>query len=249
VRRGTASSRAGFTLIEAAITVAILALALGVVLASYSTGNAELRRAAGMLSGTIRASYNSASLTGQVHRLAFSFEKDEETGTYQNSMVKVEASEQLLNFDEEQNPLVRGANAGGNATGGFGLGIGDFAFAGRDANELDDQLDALEDAGPPSTLQAILGLKQQAQEESTATFSGTEHDLDLGSSVHVLDIWVQGMSEVASAGVIYLYFFPHGYTQDAVIHLEDDDGAVFTVQVHALTGKTEVFPEYMEVPK
>ena len=124
----------------------------------------------------------------------------------------------------------QGARAAGSQAGGFGLGIGDFAFAGRDANELDDQLDALEDAGPPSTLQAILGINQQAQEDSAATFSGTEHDLDLGGSVHVLDIWVQGMPEVASAGVIYLYFFPHGYTQDAVIHLEDDDGAVFTVQ-------------------
>jgi hypothetical protein len=164
-------------------------------------------------------------------------------------MVKVEASEQLLNFDENHNPLVRGARAAGGQAGGFGLGIGDFAFASRDANELDEQLDALEDAGPPSTLQAILGLKQQAQEESAATFSGTEHDLDLGSGVHVLDIWVQGMSEVASVGVIYLYFFPHGYTQDAIIHVEDDDGAVFTVKEHALTGKTEVFPEYKEVPK
>ena len=64
----------GFTLVEAAITITILALAVGVVLANWGSASADLRRAAGQLSGTIRASYDEAALTGKTVRVVFAFD-------------------------------------------------------------------------------------------------------------------------------------------------------------------------------
>ena len=40
-----------------------------------------------------------------------------------------------------------------------------------------------------------------------------------------------------------------GYTQDALIHLEDSERRVFTIKVSPLTGKTEIVDSYVEVPK
>ena len=66
----------GFTLVEAAITLAILAIAASVVIPSMNRiTRAELRRVSGQLSGMMRTAYDSAALTGQVHRLRFDFEK------------------------------------------------------------------------------------------------------------------------------------------------------------------------------
>lgn len=222
-----------FTLVEAAITVAILALAVGVVLASFGVGRANLRKIAGMLSGTIRATYDNACLTGQTHRLVFSFDKP---------VIRVEATEQLLSFDENQNPLVRGARTQAAAPGL------DFAAMAMTASERDDELDEMEAQGPPSVLQAMLGLAKEGEEGAQASFQNAGHDLPLGDDVHLLDIWVQGMDKPATEGEVYLTFFSQGFTQDAVIHLEAEQD-IFTVKVHALTGKTEVLPEFVEAPK
>jgi general secretion pathway protein H len=238
-----------FTLVEATISVAVLALALSVVLVSFTAARADLRKATGMLTGTIRATYDAASLSGQTYRLKFSFEKDEESGAYMNHTVGVEATDEVLSFDEDSNPLSRGARASADTGMGFGLGLGGFSLGGMDANDVDDQLDEVEDLGPPSALQALVGLGKEGAAETVTSFQSTDHDLDLGDDVHVLDIWTEGMNEPASEGIVYLYFFPHGYTQEAYIHLEDDDDTVFTARVHALTGKVEMFPEYIEVPK
>jgi hypothetical protein len=128
--------------------------------------------------------------------------------------------------------------------------MGGFSMGGMDANDLDDELDEIEDLGPPSALTALIGLGgADAATQTVTSFQSIDKDLDLGSDVHVLDIWTEGMSEPATDGVVYLYFFAHGYTQEAYIHLQDDSDAVFTIRVHALTGKVEMFPEYKEVPK
>ena len=57
------------------------------------------------------------------------------------------------------------------------------------------------------------------------------------------------MGDVTAEGEASLYFFPNGFTQDALIHVENEGGQVFTVKVAALTGKTRVYAEYIEVEK
>ena len=47
-------------------------------------------------------------------------------------------------------------------------------------------------------------------------------------------------------GIVRLIFFANGYTQAAVIHIEDNDKNMFTVQVEALTGRTLITEGYLE---
>ncbi|MBI5509535.1 MAG: prepilin-type N-terminal cleavage/methylation domain-containing protein [Deltaproteobacteria bacterium] len=235
------SKAAGFTLVEAAITVAVLALAVGVVLVNWGSAGAELRRVAGQLAGTVRASYDGAALSGQTYRLVLSFDKP---------VIQVEKTAALLSFDDDQKPLQRGAALAGAANGVgpslSGLLLGAGAKPEADDRDHDDEP---ADDGPPSALQALMGLSKQIDHEAAATFSSAEHDLPLGEEVRLLDVWIRGMGDPIKEGTAYLYFFPSGYTQDAVIHLTNADGAVFSVRVHALTGSTAVVPEYLEPPK
>ena len=49
-------------------------------------------------------------------------------------------------------------------------------------------------------------------------------------------------------GVGYLYFFPLGYTEHAIIYLAEEGGHVYSVEVAPLTGKVTVHDERIEVP-
>jgi len=242
VRPKSSGAMAGFTLVEAAITITILALAVGVVLANWGSASAELRRAAGQLSGTVRASYDEAALTGKTVRIVFAFDKP---------VVQVEGSEALLSFDDEQRPLQRGAGLA-QKSGPVGPSLIGFALGGAMTGKSDGEEKGKksEDDAPPSALQALLGLSKQIdKEEQAPAFSSLGHDLALGADVKLLDVWIQGMGDPIKEGIAYLYFHPNGYTQDAIIHLTNTDGAVFSIKVAGLSGQTEVVPEYIEAPK
>lgn len=232
---------------EMLAALAVLAFVSGLVIASYNTGLVELRRASGQLAGTIRATYDAAALTGQTHRLAFvvgepehaSSEEDGETQAVPSNVVRVEATEQVLSFDENSNPLVRSISRGG---AGASLDLSSLFFG-----ELSD----LDDIEPPSALNDLFGDPdddEKSELQARAGFTPTENTVKL-SPAHLASVWVRGMNEPADQGEVYLYFFPHGATQEALIHLEDDDGNVFTVEVASLTGKTRIHTEYKEIPK
>jgi len=242
VRRGTRAT-AGFTLVEAVVTLTVLALALGVVLASFGRGSAELRRIAGQLSGTIRAAYDNAALTGQTYRLVLDFAEP---------VIKVEATEASLSFDANQNPLQRGAALAQNDAAGGLMGLaalmsGGAGVGGAEANPEAADKDA--EAEPPSPIAALLGLGKAVDTEEPVAFASTGHDLKLDDDIKLMDVWIDGMGDPIKEGRAYLYFYSNGTTQDAVINLTNVDGAVFSLRVHALTAETTVLPEYLEPPK
>lgn len=63
---------AGFTLLEIAISLAILVMAISVAMPSLeSLTGARMRSAAGQLAGSLRALYDESALTGKTCRMAF----------------------------------------------------------------------------------------------------------------------------------------------------------------------------------
>jgi general secretion pathway protein H len=65
----------------------------------------------------------------------------------------------------------------------------------------------------------------------------------------VRDVYTPRQREPYSEGIAYLYFFPDGHTERAIIHLVDTDGDVYTLVVHPLTGRVEVLPGDIPVPR
>jgi len=247
----TCKQSAGFTLIEVSITVAILALATGVIVASTGTNLAELRATAGRVSGLVRQVYAESALLGQTHRLVFDFEAN---------AVSIEATDQALRFDEDSSALEEAVelekeeeDSDEQGTEDFGLPIGDSMFS-ELVGQLQEQQSLQDSEGGEgesfAAMGAFLGMGALGASAAGADgFGEARAGIKLSRGMKLLDVWVQGMSEPKSSGKAYLYFFPHGYTQDAIVHLEAEGGRVFSVKISALTGKTLIQGEYMEIPK
>lgn len=223
----------GFTLIEATIALAVIALAAAVMIPALAgMGRAHLRQAAAYMVGTVKATYDNAALSGETYRLVFTFEPP---------VVKVEKTKQPFAFDSTE-----------GAVASVGKHKDDSAPAGKLGMSFPEETkkeDAKADLAN-NPLLALLQINDKADvADKQSTFSSAGKDLKLGDGIRLMDVWIEGMDQVASEGEIYLYFFPNGYTQDALIHLGDHEGRAFTVKVSALSGKAEVIDKYEEVPK
>jgi len=93
-------------------------------------------------------------------------------------------------------------------------------------------------------------------EESTTTtaggdFSEDESDyleiFELPSGIIFSDVFVEHQLEKKEDGIAYLYFFPRGHTEFAIIHLSDDEEEKFlTLVINPLTAAVEVYDDYLE---
>jgi len=72
--------------------------------------------------------------------------------------------------------------------------------------------------------------------------------IELPSGVGFKDVWVDHQTESVTAGRAFVYFFPTGITQQAVIHLVDDSDNVYTLWSEPLTGRVRIYPELREAP-
>ena len=244
----TRAGERGMTMVEVTIVVAILAMAVAVVVPALSNvGRAELRTASAKLAGTIRATYDSSALNGVPYRLVLPLDKH---------VIKVEEG-------------TAGGPKGGAVAGMAALLSGGMRLPPAAESEGKDSSKdgAPKEAPPPAELLALFGDgaagggsggagsdsggggSGDGGSEGIAKFHSAGHDLELGDDVRVLDVWVEGMSKPLLEGTAYLNFYAHGYTDRAIIHLTNEAGDIFSIKVKALTGKTEIVGEYVEVPK
>ena len=64
----------------------------------------------------------------------------------------------------------------------------------------------------------------------------------------LFDVYTPRQPEPYTKGRAYLYFFPDGHTERAVVRLEDGD-AWYSLVVHPLTGRVEVKNGKYEIAK
>jgi Tfp pilus assembly protein FimT len=88
--------------------------------------------------------------------------------------------------------------------------------------------------------------------KTKATFSNFAGSLtkkkQLPEDIAIADVWVAHQTEAVTQGLAYVYAFPSGMTQRAVIHLMDNDKNYFTLWVYPLTGRVKITPGYIEAP-
>lgn len=70
----------------------------------------------------------------------------------------------------------------------------------------------------------------------------------LPEGIEFQDMWVDHQSDVVMAGRAYLYCFPTGMTERAVIHLVEENEDVYSITVKALTGSVRIDPHYVDIP-
>jgi prepilin-type N-terminal cleavage/methylation domain-containing protein len=228
---------AGFTLIEVMVVLTIFVLAAAVVVPSVGkTSLAELRATASKVAGTVRATYDSASLQGRAYRLAVDFKT--QTVRVEIDAGKVKSAPGLLGVAA----MMQG---GGKPSAAKPTG--------KTGGEVTTGDETAEVVQPPAAVLALLGVPREGADDENAaglsTFQKTGHDLTMPTDIRLMDVWIEGMSQAINQGTAYLQFFPGGYTQEAMIHLSTAEGTIFTVTVAGLTGATAVIDSFVEVPQ
>ncbi|WP_426750730.1 prepilin-type N-terminal cleavage/methylation domain-containing protein [Myxococcus sp. Y35] len=227
----------GLTLIEISIAIIIVAILFSAaVMGIGSITGAKAKGSAGELAGLIRSLYDSAALRGQTCRLVFEIPdpKSEQATRYH-----AECAEGAVTTSRDRDEMLREDNA-------------ERERASRTPGR-DERRNYLVTGGSGTNAPSAQELleSEKLRVENAARFSSyTSEEVparELPADVKV-SVWTRNQREPVESGVAYLYFFPQGYTEKAYVYVQQGDN-VWTLDVSPLTGKVQVVPEALEVPR
>ena len=231
------ASDRGFTLIEVIIVVTIGAILAGLAIRGLrSLRKADLREASAQMSGAMRYLFDRASTTGKIHRIVI----DMETGTYW-----AEVSDDRFYIPRE---------------------------------ETVEQLQAREDKEATEDEEAAQKRERAAREAESGKSAGANSSFDL-SKLEVADfrpkrarfasfkdlalkpvklkkakvrsVYTPRVTEPLTSGRAYVYFFPLGQTEPAIITLTDpeSDDTIYSLVVHPITGRVRIYNQDVPPPR
>jgi len=209
----------GFTIIEMMIVLAIVAImTVLAVVGLRSFAKSDLRATATRMAGAIRYLFDRASTTGKVHRLVLDFD----TGKY---WAEVSDDAFILASGKETDESRK-----------------------READKIAKEDEVKREAAEK---EAFFGGSQIPSRYMPKPFLPKRAKFDafretavkpitLKSGVFLADIYTPRLLRPLSEGKGYVYFFPMGMTEAAVIHLSDGKEAIYSLIVHPLTGRVSV---------
>lgn len=269
----------GFTLIELSIVLFIMAMMMAVAIPGVSALAAtSLRESTAMIAGLTREAYARAAITGKVHRIvfdidngAFWLERTEDRFVLPSERAEADTHGRGgLTTQEREEAATKGVQQRVAAlTGGAGASVDTLALMGLGSAGGGD-LDALTQGlfggalgGVMNSMPLTAGLGVDEDLEETlkkrlrrqAAFSPVSDEIGraqrLKGDVRFLRVWTEHQKDGFVAGSAELYFFPTGYTERAIITVTDDDNGerILNVQVNALTARTVINDDELEVPR
>lgn len=75
--------------------------------------------------------------------------------------------------------------------------------------------------------------------------SVTRKKVQLPAGVEYEDIFTQQSSDPISEGIAYTHFFPHGVTEQTLIHLKDQTNHHVSLSISPVIGMTDVYDRYV----
>jgi len=222
------STTGGFTLIEVMVVFAIVALlAAGSVQGFRSLRKADLREATTQLSGAMRYLFDRASTTGKMHRLVI----DMETGMYW-----AEVSDDRFYIPREETVDELRKREEKEAT--------EDEDEAKKRERAERQMESGKSA-PASSSFDMSKLEVGDFRPKRARF-GAFKDLALKpvrlKKTRVQSVYTPRVTEPLTAGRAYIYFFPLGQTEPAIVTMSDPQGeSVFSLVVHPITGHVRIY--------
>ena len=232
--RRRAREQGGFTLIELLIALAIVALVSGGAVRGFrSLAKSDLRAGTAHLSGAIRYLFDRASTTGKYHRLVI----DLNEGRYwaeisddrfyvprdaESDLDRHRREEEEAKQDEDEK---RKADRREETLSG-----GSYEYNGS----FDPSKMEMGDFRPKRA--RFAAFKETALRPVTLK----------KDSVKITGVYTPRLTDEVVSGRAYIYFFPMGQTEPAIVHLSDSSGdSVYSIVVHPLTGRTKIYNEYV----
>ncbi len=234
----------GFTLIEVVIVMLVIALISTLGVRGFrSLARSNLREGASHMSGAIRFLFDRASVTGKYHRLVI----DISDGKYwaevsddkfyapnqaeseldrQKRENKEAAQDEEARKKKEKQDLLYGTGSG-SASSGF--------FSSYNSSTSSFDMSKLE-----------VGEFRPKRPRFAAFKETALKPVKLGK-VHIKSFYTPRMTDPVTAGRVYLYFYPLGQTEPAVITLTDESGQnVYSLVVHPITGRVRIYNQEVQ---
>jgi len=216
----------GFTLMEVMIVFAIVAAVTMLTVAGLrSFAKTDLRGSASRMAGAIRFLFDRASTTGKVHRLVLDFE---------NRKYWAEVTDDPFIFA-----------GGGRETHESRQKEAEAIAKEEEAKREAEEKESFFGNAIPSKYVPKPFIPKRAK---FGNFRETAvKPVTLKSNVLIGDIYTPRLSEPMAEGRGYLYFFPLGMTEAAIIHLSDAKREThYSLVVHPLTGRVSIKNHFVE---
>ncbi len=252
---------AGLTIMELALVIAIV----GVMMAGASMGvsaitRADLRSGASRTAASMRYAFDRATMTGTYMRLAFDLDKGRIWAEYSEDMITLrsgrnqhvkdgeeEAQENEDDDDEGEEKAAPAKKSKSNAA---------LSMLGLGSDDDDDDDDEDEEASTGIDIFSLTkGWEDDMKPVERPKASFTElssivaKKFKMAKGIKVAAVITPRMKEPAESGMAYVYFFPQGHAEPAIIHLMDKDEEYYSVVLHPLTGRAKVYACRYKVPE
>jgi general secretion pathway protein H len=226
----------GFTLIEVMVVLAIAALMVGGSLQGFrSLRKADLREATTQMSGSMRYLFDRASTTGKIHRLVIDMEQ---------RMYWAEVSDDRFYIPRE-------------AESAQALREREDKEADEDEEEAKKREQAAREAesgkGAAANSSFDLSKLEVADFRPKRARFASFKDLAIKpvrlKKTKVLSVYTPRVTNPLTAGRAYIYFFPLGQTEPAIVTMSNPEGdTVFSLVVHPITGRVRIYNQEVQPP-
>jgi general secretion pathway protein H len=222
-RRGPQS---GFTLIEILVALAIVGLMAGMSIRGLrSLAKTDLRANTSRLSGAFRYLFDRASTTGKYHRLVI----DVDEGRY---WAEVSDDRFYIPREPETEASVK-----------------KLAELQADLDERDRRKAEMATASGGFDLSKVEPQDFRPKRVRFGSFKETTLKPVTMKNTTVMDVYTPRVADVVTTGRAYVYFFPLGQAEPAIVHLSDAAGqTIYSLVVHPITGRVRIYNEYVKPP-
>jgi prepilin-type N-terminal cleavage/methylation domain-containing protein len=233
----------GFTLIEVMVVLLIVGIIMTLGVRGFSVvSKGNLREGSAHLAGAIRFLFNRASVTGKHHRLVIDLSEgrywaevsddkfyapnqaESEADKQKREAKEDAADEEARKKLERKQLLYGGSSSSGSSSSGSAQAASSF-----DISKLE-----VGDFRPKRARFAAfkdLALKP----------------VSLNKKLRIKSVYTPRMTEPVTSGRAYLYFYPLGQTEPAIVTLTDPTGEhVYSLVVHPITGKVRIYNQEVQ---